>query len=255
MSKSDAWSEETAHKYEQWGNSPMGRYVLTREKRFLQHMVSPWPRRKQQLLEVGCGTGFFLKTFWEAGFDVTGLDRSPGMISQARARMGDRVDFHLGVAEELPFNDNEFDFVALITVLEFCNDPGQALREAHRVARKGILVGFLNRCSFYYLSHGRKRKGRKPGLLQTGNWFSWPEMKRLVEKNVGTHPVQARSILPGPSSSWRECPGLNQLNALPLPPWCGSFGVVRVDLYGKPVVTPLLQWKKRQAEETADGAF
>ena len=255
MPKFDAWSEKTAHNYEQWGSSPMGRYVLAREERFLQHMLSPWPRRKQHLLEVGCGTGFFLKTFWEAGFDVTGLDRSPAMISQARTRMGYKVDFHLGVAEELPFGDNEFDFVALITVLEFCDDPELALQEAHRVARKGILIGFLNRFSFYYLSHGKKKKGRKPGLLQRANWFSWPEIKRVVEKNIGTQPMQARSILPGPVSTWRGCPGLNQLNQLALPPWIGSFGIVRVDLYGKPSMTPLLQWKKARAGEAVDGVL
>lgn len=233
----------------------MGRYVLAREKRFLQHMVSPWPRRRQHLLEVGCGSGFFLEMFWEAGFDVTGIDRSPAMVTRARDRMGYRVDFHLGMAEELPFDDNEFDFVALITVLEFCDDPARALREAHRVARKGVLVGFLNRFSLYYLSHGRKGKGRKSGLLRSAKWFSWPEMKRLLTENLGCHPMQSRSILPGPTSTWKALPGLNQFNELPLFPWCGSFAAVRVDLFGKPVVTPLLQWKKGRAGEPVDGVW
>jgi SAM-dependent methyltransferase len=255
VSDSTIWTEETVQRYEQWFDSPLGRYVLAREKRFLQHMISPWPRRRQHLLEVGCGTGFFLEMFWEAGFDVTGVDRAPTMISRARERMGDRVDFHLGVAEELPFDDNEFDFVSLITVLEFCDDPARALCEAHRVARKGVLVGFLNRYSLYYLSRGRKRKGRETGLLRNATWFSWPEMKRILIETMGTHPMQARSILLGPPSTWRSCPGVNQFNELPLFPWCGAFAAVRVDLYGKPVVTPLLQWKRNRAREPVDGVW
>lgn len=56
--------------------------------------------------------------------------------------MGCRVDLHLGQGDHVPFEDREFDYVSIMTVLEFVDDPGSVLREAVRVARKGVLVTF-----------------------------------------------------------------------------------------------------------------
>ncbi|NCC94898.1 MAG: methyltransferase domain-containing protein, partial [Opitutae bacterium] len=46
--------------------------------------MAPWPRRKQKLLDIGCGTGMFLEFFWSCGFDLTGMDKSPDMLARAR---------------------------------------------------------------------------------------------------------------------------------------------------------------------------
>lgn len=54
-------------------------------------------------LDVGCGTGDSLEALIAAGFSVSGVDTSPGMLECARARLGDSVE--LGVAtlpEPLP---------------------------------------------------------------------------------------------------------------------------------------------------------
>jgi len=47
----------------------------------------------------------------------------------------------------LPFPTDAFDLVALITTLEFTADPAEALVEALRVARCGLILGVLNRQS------------------------------------------------------------------------------------------------------------
>lgn len=43
-------------------------------------------RRRGAALDVGCGTGRLLPRLVDAGFDVTGLDVSHGMLEQARRR-------------------------------------------------------------------------------------------------------------------------------------------------------------------------
>ncbi|NCC25275.1 MAG: class I SAM-dependent methyltransferase [Deltaproteobacteria bacterium] len=235
------WNRETAERYDVWAETARGSLVLGLERAFLQKMVAPWPRRKQTLLDIGSGTGFFTTMFWEAGFEVTALDASPDMLSRARARLGNKAEYRVGVAEHLPFDDNEFDFTALVTVLEFCDDPAKALAEAGRVSRKGLLLVFLNRWSFYYLSHGRPRPDR--GILSRGRWLSWPAIRRLVNEALDRPVLHARSILPGPSWTWRSWPGLQTLNGLCLPPWMGAFVAVRVDLGPRSAQTPLFAWK------------
>jgi SAM-dependent methyltransferase len=234
------WSGKTAEKYDAWAETPRGRYVLNLEKAFLQKMMAPWPRRKQSLLDIGCGTGIFTAVFWEAGFSVTALDSSSDMLARARARLGARADFHVGVGEHLPFDDNEFDFCTLITVLEFCEQPEKVAAEAVRVARKGVLIVFLNKWSLYYLSHGRPGRDN---TLSHGRWFSWPEVRSLLPPELVRPRIHARSILPGPVSTWKSMPGFSIVNGICLPVWLGSFAAMRVDFGLQAVKTPLVAWK------------
>jgi SAM-dependent methyltransferase len=157
--------------------------------------------------------------------------------------MGARVDLRVGVAERLPYDDNEFDFVSLITVLEFCDDPQTAIAEAARVARKGLIVGFLNRHSLYYLTHVRSRKSGKDSLWAGSSWFSWWEMQRMINGTIGRQWLLARSVLPGPVWTWRKLPPFKQACGLLLPPYVGTFAAVRIDLLGGPARTPLMAWK------------
>ena len=232
------WDKETARRYDAWFQTPQGEFALKREIRLLEHMTAAWPRRGRQLLEVGCGTGLFLEVLHQSGFDVTGLDVSPAMLEEARARLGDRADLHVGDAGHLPFADNEFDYAVLFTVLEFCDDPGQAIREAARVARKALLIGFLNRWSLYGMAT-RWATGKKARMLADAKWFSPRQVRRLVRDNLGEHPLWLRSVLPGPKSTWRECTPWKQLNAPLLSVPIGALCACHVNLTTEPVVTPL----------------
>jgi ubiquinone/menaquinone biosynthesis C-methylase UbiE len=234
------WNQESAARYDQWAKSPGGSFALRQEERLLQGVIAPWPRRKQKLLDIGCGTGIFLEFFWSCGFDLTAMDQSPDMLARARDKIGHRADLHLGAAEDLPFEDREFDYAALMTVLEFVDDPVQVLREAGRVARKGVLVTFLNRHSLYGWS---VRRGGRQSSLARAHWFSWFEMRALIQKTLSPGLVEARSILLGPPSSWSPAPLLRHLNSLPVFPWLGAVTAVRIDLTAPRAQTPLLAWK------------
>jgi ubiquinone/menaquinone biosynthesis C-methylase UbiE len=87
-------------------------------------------------LEVGVGTGRFAS---QVGIKV-GVEPAHAMASIARQR-GIRV-YERG-AELLPFDNESFDFVAMVTTLCFLDDPLQALREAKRVLKPGgcIVIG------------------------------------------------------------------------------------------------------------------
>lgn len=232
------WDRETARRYDAWFQTPTGNFALRRQIRLLEHMTADWPRRGQRLLEIGCGTGVFLEVMHRAGFDVTGLDASPAMLEAARGRLGQVADLHLGKAEHLPFADKEFDFCVLLTVLEFCADPGLALREAARVARKAVLLGFLNRCSLYWLETCCLPRSGEHALRQA-HWFSPREMRRLIRDNLGPRPGRLQSILPGPQVTWRESLPWRLLNTPILPCPVGTLCVRTISLTNEPVMTRL----------------
>lgn len=236
--------QESVRRYEEWFATRAGAFAFARERALLERLIAGWPRRGQRLLEIGCGPGLFLEAFWEAGFEVDGLDRDPYMLGRARERMGNRAELHLGDAAHLPFHDNEFDFAVLLTVLEFAGEPDQVILEAARVAQKGLLIGFLNRRSLYYLEKGKTWPWARRGRLRRARWRTPGEMRRLVADSLGPKPTASGSVLAGPSFTWRDnfpCRCLNR--SLPL--GLGGFAALRVDLYGGRPLTPLLAFSAK----------
>jgi len=93
-----------------------------------------------ELLDVGCGTGNATIPAAKLGARVTGLDASPGLIAQARELGADamvEVDWVVGDAQALPFEDASFDRVISIFGHMFAPDHRAAADELKRVCRPG----------------------------------------------------------------------------------------------------------------------
>ena len=230
--------QEHARRYEEWFASRVGAFAFARERALLERLIAGWPRRGQRLLEIGCGPGLFLEAFWEAGFEVSGLDKDPYMLRRARERLGNRADLHLGDASHLPFDDNEFDFAVLLTVVEFVPEPGRVILEAARVAGKGLLIGFLNRHSLYFLEKGKAWPWARRGRLRRAHWYSPGEMRQMVASCLGPKPMAGGSVLAGPTFTWRRPLPCRFLNCA-TPFGLGGFAALRVDLHGGRPLTPL----------------
>jgi ubiquinone/menaquinone biosynthesis C-methylase UbiE len=67
------------------------------------------------------------------------VDANPEMIPAAISFVPAGV-FKIGIAEELPFNDDEFDLVFMGLVLHETDDQVKALQEAFRVCAKRLAV-------------------------------------------------------------------------------------------------------------------
>ncbi|HIP96331.1 MAG TPA: class I SAM-dependent methyltransferase [Anaerolineae bacterium] len=193
--------------YEAWYETS-GRWADSLEKALLRRLLASFSRT-HTLLEVGCGTGHFTRWFGEQGLQAMGLDLSSPMLAEA-VRLGNPL-YVQGDALALPFQAGTFDLVALITTLEFVNDPVQALSEATRVARHGLILGVLNRQSL--LAWQRKRSGES--LWQMARFFTPAELVRLVQQAAAGKRVKIvwRTTL------WPVWPG-----ELPLP-WGGFIGM------------------------------
>jgi ubiquinone/menaquinone biosynthesis C-methylase UbiE len=99
-----------------------------------------WPYG--DVLEVGCGTGFFTLNLMLAGVidraHVT--DISPGMVrvtERNASSLGLRVEGRVADAERLPYDDDTFDLVVGHAVLHHVPDVALALREVLRVLKPG----------------------------------------------------------------------------------------------------------------------
>ena len=95
-------------------------------------------------LDVGCGTGVLASRLAAAGYDMSGVDPSEGMLAVLRARDPD-IDAKQASGTALPFPDATFDLVLSVATLHHITAPDDVRRtlgEMVRVSRPGgrILV-------------------------------------------------------------------------------------------------------------------
>lgn len=89
----------------------------------------------QCLLDVGCGTGWFLRAAKERGYVVSGFEFSAALARFTAASVGCRVyDSDLGAITA------RFDFITLFDVIEHVPQPLQTLREVRSTLKPGGVV-------------------------------------------------------------------------------------------------------------------
>ncbi|MFB4270074.1 class I SAM-dependent methyltransferase [Nonomuraea sp. GTA35] len=103
--------------------------------------VRQYAPKGSRILEVAPGPGYLSIALAGTGdYTVTGLDISETFIAIARGKALDAgvpVDFRLGNASAMPFNDDAFDFLVCFAAFKNFADPAGALREMRRVLRPG----------------------------------------------------------------------------------------------------------------------
>jgi SAM-dependent methyltransferase len=189
-----------------WLDEPANQATLGLQCQTMLDLLDP--KRLDSLLAIGCGTCGCLVPLIERGIDVTGIDPSPYMLDIARDRFGRRVELYRGVAEDLPFDDNQFNHAVFFFSLEYVDDPEQALSEAFRVAKDRVFIGAWNRFSPHHL---RRWNARRAGssLFDNARFLDLWQIRRLVTDRLGVVPLQWRSVCqlsasPGGATLWAE---------------------------------------------------
>lgn len=128
--------EQHRDEYERWFED--NRYVYQSEINAVKKLIPD----EGVGVEIGVGSGRFAAPL---GIKY-GLDPSPKMAEIARQR---GIEVKIGVGEELPYEDESFDFVLMVTTICFLDDVRKALKEIWRILKQNgkVIIGFVDRDS------------------------------------------------------------------------------------------------------------
>lgn len=139
---------------------------------------------RNQVLEIGVGTGRFAKPLQKQGIDVVGIDISEIMLDKAIKK--DLGNLMIGDCCTLPFKDSSIDTVISVHVLHLLPDWDRALSEINRVTKRE-LVSILYKKSGFVISEEYRQ-----ALQSNGYSLNMPGLseERLKER------VPPTSIIP-----------------------------------------------------------
>jgi ubiquinone/menaquinone biosynthesis C-methylase UbiE len=138
----DGKQEKTVAYFSRWAKTydegPMKRWFTTVHREVIAAVD---PRPTDSILDVACGTGRALRAMAAVATSgrLAGLDMSPKMIEEARSIASGiaNLEFHVGSAHCLPFEDETFDHVTVMNAFHHFPDQTKALQETIRVLKKG----------------------------------------------------------------------------------------------------------------------
>jgi SAM-dependent methyltransferase len=149
------------------------------------------------ILDVGCGEGV-LTHKWAQRIDgtVVGIDLDdPALHSEWEKRSCPNLEYRVMKAENLPFDDDEFDLASAIEVLEHVPDPEHTVAEMARVASRHLLVSVPREPLWRGLNMARgaywRDLGNTPGHV---NHWSKRSFVELLSRHGEV--VEARSPFP-----------------------------------------------------------
>jgi len=166
-----------------------------------------------EVIELGCGTGYFTKVIAQRADHVMATDLSEPMVETARRELEEftNVTVRKASAHKTPFPSGRFDTVLMANLIHVVENPVACLQEGHRILKAGgviLVVDFTNfgtpwarkiRMVFRYLStfglpprHGQSNLSpRKLGLLITQAGFEI-ECVELIKQNTSALYVKGK---------------------------------------------------------------
>lgn len=117
--------------------------------------------RNLKVLDVGTGPGFFAILLAKEGYDVTAVDYTEAMLSEARKNAGvlaERIHFARMDAQKLEFPDNTFDVVISRNLTWNLEEPQKAYSEWMRVLKEGGKLLNFDANWYHHLFDDKKRR-------------------------------------------------------------------------------------------------
>src|SRR6185437_6341492 len=147
---------------------------------FLDSLLKQEPCRR--ILDVGCGVGASISELGRAGYEAFGIDL-PEQAPRWAAAGNDKTRFFVASAPKLPFQDNSFDFVYSLGVIEHVGTilghcalapdyqlkRQQYAKEILRVTKPGgrILIACPNKSFPVDIQHGPGDSAQRAGPMRS----------------------------------------------------------------------------------------
>jgi ubiquinone/menaquinone biosynthesis C-methylase UbiE len=180
MNEKSVYSQEQAVKRYEASYESKYKRADALEKKLLKKLLEQFGDA-QRLLEVGCGTAHFTKWMESLGFECYGVDISMFMLKEAR-KIWIQGCLLQCESSHLPFRTKSMDIVVYVTSLEFMPDLDTVLTEAGRVAKKGLVIGLINKWSLPTLRKMLQAKGGRNQFYRNTSFYSICDVKRRLNK-------------------------------------------------------------------------
>jgi SAM-dependent methyltransferase len=134
--RQQALYNQVAHEYDDVFPLHVANHYLEKRVAIVRSLL-----RTGRVLDVGCGTGQLAARIMAAGYEVMGVDISPGMLQQALAR--GLAGTFAAFSSALPFRDGSFDLALTVATLHHLETPVRValtIAEMARVVRTGGFV-------------------------------------------------------------------------------------------------------------------
>jgi SAM-dependent methyltransferase len=142
-----AFEELKERQSKMWGNGPYQNVTETLtdiHERVIEQLA---PAPGDRWLDLATGTGAIAELAAERGASVTGLDLAPDLIATAKERADERgleIEYVVGDAERMEFDDGSFDKVSSTCGIMFTPDHEASARELARVIAPGGRIALAN---------------------------------------------------------------------------------------------------------------
>jgi SAM-dependent methyltransferase len=145
------------------------------------------PQPGERILDLSTGTGWTSRVLARRGAAVIGADIALDLLDAARAKAkaeGLPIQYQIGDAESLPFEDGAFDAVASTYGVMFASRPDAAAMELARVCRPGgriALTTWLSDSNVFQMFQVMKRYMAPPPSPAPPSPFEWGRVERIQE--------------------------------------------------------------------------
>jgi len=145
------------------------------------------PQPGERILDLSTGTGWTSRVVARRGAAVVGADIAGELLDAARANAeadGLSIEYQIGDAESLAFNDGEFDAVVSTFGVMFASRPEAAAAELARVCRKGgriALTTWFSDGTVFDMFQVMRRHMPPPPSPAPPSPFAWGRKERIRE--------------------------------------------------------------------------
>lgn len=162
----------------------------------------------RRMLDVGCSVGTQMLEYRNRGWDVCGIDLDGNAVEVARSI---QLDARISTLEEAELEEESFDLIAMMDVIEHVPDPKPVLAKLHTLLKPGGVLKLKTPCaeSIIHYQYGPHWTASDTHLL----YYTRRLLHRAL-REAGFTPIATRSYLEADKiahtySRWRSfslCP-------------------------------------------------
>ncbi len=161
-----------------------GRWTSKEQTLEFRHTQAATMIKSGTVLDLGCGDGLFMTLLREKNVNTFGLDISEVAVNICREKKLAAQVFDF-TSNELPYQEQSFDHVVMLDVLEHLYQPEKLLAEAARVAKEDIIFSVPNFNSLparWQVLKGQVALNNKPNKGHV-YWFNYEIIHTMLQKN------------------------------------------------------------------------